>query len=68
MFHSLMNISKESFKVVHHFELFYLCLNNFVIFYKMATSWLYMYEGIDKVMSIHTLVLDGDAHVLQPEG
>jgi hypothetical protein len=38
MFHSLMNTSKGSFKVVHHFELFYLCLNNFVIFYKMATS------------------------------
>ncbi len=43
-------------------------LNNFVIFYKMATSWLYMYEGIDKVMSIHALVLDGSASVLQLEG
>jgi hypothetical protein len=34
----------------------------------MATSWLYMYEGIDKIMNIHTPVLDGDARVLQPEG
>jgi hypothetical protein len=34
----------------------------------MATSWLYMYEGIDKVMNIHTLVLDGGVDVLQPEG
>jgi hypothetical protein len=67
MFHSLMNISKESFKVVHHFELFYLCLNNFVIFYKMAISWLYMYEGIDKVTNIHTPILDGTACVLQPK-
>jgi hypothetical protein len=29
---------------------------------------LYMYEGIDKIMSIHTPVLDGDARVLQPKG
>jgi len=28
---------------------------------------LYMYEGIDKVMSIHTLVLDGSVGVLQLE-
>jgi hypothetical protein len=28
---------------------------------------LYMYEGIDKVMSIHTLVLDGSVSVLQPK-
>jgi hypothetical protein len=34
----------------------------------MATSWLYMYEGIDKVMNIHILVLDGSAGVLQLEG
>ncbi len=27
-----------------------------------------MYEGIDKVMSIYTLVLDGSASVLQHEG
>ncbi len=27
-----------------------------------------MYERIDKVMSIHTLVLDGSADVLQPKG
>jgi hypothetical protein len=27
-----------------------------------------MYEGIDKVMNIHTPVLDGDAGVLQLEG
>jgi len=27
-----------------------------------------MYEGIDKVMSIHILVLDGNAGVLQLEG
>jgi hypothetical protein len=39
-----------------------------VIFYKMATNCLYMYEGIDKVMSIHTPVLDGNAGVLQPGG
>jgi hypothetical protein len=39
-----------------------------VIFYKIVTSWLYMYEGIDKVMNIHTPVLDGDAGVLQLEG
>ncbi len=39
-----------------------------MIFYKMATSWLYMYERIDKVMSIHTPILDGGASVLQPEG
>jgi hypothetical protein len=31
----------------------------------MATSWLEMYKGIDKVMSIHILVLDGSASVLQ---
>jgi hypothetical protein len=43
---------------------FYLCLSNFVIFYKMVTSWLYMYEGIDKVMNIHTQVLDGSVNVL----
>jgi len=34
----------------------------------MATSWLYMYERIDKVMSIHTPILDGGASVLQPKG
>jgi hypothetical protein len=34
----------------------------------MVTSWLYMYEGIDKVMSIHTPILDGGANVLQLEG
>jgi hypothetical protein len=34
----------------------------------MATSWLYMYEGIDKVMNIHIRVLDGSAGVLQLEG
>ncbi len=39
-----------------------------MIFYKMVTSWLYMYEGIDKVMSIHTPILDGGANVLQLEG
>jgi hypothetical protein len=39
-----------------------------VIFYKMVISWLYMYEGIDKVMNIHTLVLDGSVSVLQLEG
>ncbi len=39
-----------------------------MIFYKIVTSWLYMYEGIDKVMSIHTLVFNGAAGVLQPEG
>jgi hypothetical protein len=39
-----------------------------MIFYKMATSWLYMYEGIDKVMGIHTPILDGSAGVFQPEG
>jgi len=33
----------------------------------MATSWLYMYEGIDKVMSIHTPILDGSVSVLQHE-
>jgi len=27
-----------------------------------------MYEGIDKVMNIHTPVLDGSVGVLQPEG
>ncbi len=43
-----------------------LCLSNFVIFYKMATTWLYMYEGIGKV--IHTPILDGSASVLQPKG
>ncbi len=39
-----------------------------MIFYKMVISWLYMYEGIDKVMNIHTLVLDGSVSVLQLEG
>ncbi len=39
-----------------------------MIFYKLATNWLYMYEGIDKVMSIHILVLDGNVSVLQLEG
>jgi hypothetical protein len=34
----------------------------------MATSWLHMYEGIDKVMSIHIPVLDGSGVVLQLEG
>jgi hypothetical protein len=34
----------------------------------MATSWLYMYEGIDKVMNIHTLVLDDNEGELQHEG
>jgi hypothetical protein len=34
----------------------------------MVTSWLYMYEGIDKVMSIHIPILDGGANVLQLEG
>jgi hypothetical protein len=63
MFHRLMNTCKNSFKVVHH-----LCLNSFVIFYKMTTSWLYMHEGIDKVMNIHTPVLDGNVGVLQFEG
>jgi hypothetical protein len=47
---------------------FDLCLSNFVIFYKMVASWMYMYEGIDKVMNIHTLVLDVSAIVLQPKG
>jgi len=34
---------------------------NFVIFYKI-------YEGNDKVMNIHTPILDGSASVLQLEG
>jgi hypothetical protein len=34
----------------------------------MATSWLYMHEGIDKVMNIHTPILDGNVGVLQLEG
>jgi hypothetical protein len=64
-----MNTCKKSFRVVHHFELiFYLCLNSFVISYKMVTSWLYMHEGIDKVMNIQTPVLDGNVGVLQLEG
>jgi hypothetical protein len=63
MFHSLMN--KKSFRVVHHFfNYIYLRLNNFVIFYNMVTSWLYMYEEIDKVMRIHSHVFDGSVGVL----
>jgi hypothetical protein len=31
----------------------------------MAIGWLYMYEGIDEVMSIHTLVLDAIVGELQ---
>jgi len=38
-----------------------------VIFYKMFTCWLYLYEGIDEVMIIHTLILDGIVGVLQLE-
>jgi hypothetical protein len=34
----------------------------------MATSLLYMYEGIDKLMNIHILILDGNASVLQSKG
>ncbi len=37
------------------------------IFVRIISLQLYMYEGIDKVMSIHTLVLDGSVGVLQPE-
>jgi hypothetical protein len=33
----------------------------------MARCWLYVYEKINKVMSIHTLVLDGITGVLQTE-
>jgi hypothetical protein len=34
----------------------------------MAASCLYMDEGIEKVMSTHTQVLDGNASVLQLYG
>jgi hypothetical protein len=34
----------------------------------MATSWLYMYEKINKVMSIRTPILNGSIGVLQPKG
>jgi hypothetical protein len=55
-------------RAIHNSELdFNLCLSNSVIFYKMATGWLYMYKGIDKVLSIHTLALDGIRGVLQSE-
>jgi hypothetical protein len=39
-----------------------------VIIYKIATNWLYMYEWIDKIMGIHTPILNDSASVLELEG
>jgi hypothetical protein len=64
-----MNTWKKSFRIIDHFELDFIYVSVTLWFstngYKLV---IHVYEGIDKVMSIHTPILDGNASVLQHKG